>query len=551
MRSLSGRKSSAAISTPAKIARPPSSGVASRARPRSLISSTAPTRRARRATTGVSSAATANATRKRVERVALHPSAQRIAGRPARRRPATDGDPGRAIAACGQRPPDRRRRRGDAADRLQPTTRLARAYLARLRRPRRPRSSARAARARAPIAPSCSPSGAPPRGLAPSAAAAARAGGDLGAGRHAAACAALGGDATATRPGARGGDARVTTTRAATATRPDGSRRAAAAVGARAPVAADVGARRGRRDRARPHRAARGSAAARRYEVLPRLGRPPARACWSRSSCGPTRRATPARCASSRREAEALARLAHPVLVRGFDAVLDGRFPHLLIEHLEGPTLRDADRPRRRRCRSSSSLPLALHVARRAALPGRRGRVHLDVKPRQHRDGRAAAADRPQRRAHRRARAAGCGGRSAPTRYMAPEQCDAAARGRARPAGRRLRARRDAAPRGRGPPAVPAAERDARESRRPGGALPAARARRPSRSRRRVAAIGARPTRSLRRARAAAPPRPPGRGRAGAARSSPSLAALPRRMVRLGAPLAPSRPRTPRCAYSG
>jgi eukaryotic-like serine/threonine-protein kinase len=41
-----------------------------------------------------------------------------------------------------------------------------------------------------------------------------------------------------------------------------------------------------------------------------------------------------------RKEAEALARLAHPVLVRGFGAVLDGPYPHVLIEHLEGPTLR-------------------------------------------------------------------------------------------------------------------------------------------------------------------------------------------------------------------
>ena len=36
------------------------------------------------------------------------------------------------------------------------------------------------------------------------------------------------------------------------------------------------------------------------------------------------------------REGEALARLAHPVLVRGFDVVAGGRFPHLLMEHLEG-----------------------------------------------------------------------------------------------------------------------------------------------------------------------------------------------------------------------
>src|SRR5918997_384423 len=39
------------------------------------------------------------------------------------------------------------------------------------------------------------------------------------------------------------------------------------------------------------------------------------------------------------REAELLAVLAHPVVVRGFGAVLDGRFPHLVLEHLEGPTL--------------------------------------------------------------------------------------------------------------------------------------------------------------------------------------------------------------------
>ena len=53
-------------------------------------------------------------------------------------------------------------------------------------------------------------------------------------------------------------------------------------------------------------------------------------------------------------EAEALEALAHPVMVRGFDAVLDGEHPHLLIEHLEGPTLRRLHPPRRARCRSSS-----------------------------------------------------------------------------------------------------------------------------------------------------------------------------------------------------
>ena len=41
-----------------------------------------------------------------------------------------------------------------------------------------------------------------------------------------------------------------------------------------------------------------------------------------------------------REEAELLDRIAHPVIVRGFDAVLDGTYPHLMIEHLEGPSLR-------------------------------------------------------------------------------------------------------------------------------------------------------------------------------------------------------------------
>jgi eukaryotic-like serine/threonine-protein kinase len=81
-----------------------------------------------------------------------------------------------------------------------------------------------------------------------------------------------------------------------------------------------------------------------------------------------------------RREAEALALLAHPVIVRGFDAVLDGPHPHLLIEHLEGPTLR-------RVIKKGGSLPLqqvlplALHIASALHYVERERMVHLDVKP--------------------------------------------------------------------------------------------------------------------------------------------------------------------------
>jgi eukaryotic-like serine/threonine-protein kinase len=81
-----------------------------------------------------------------------------------------------------------------------------------------------------------------------------------------------------------------------------------------------------------------------------------------------------------REEAEALDALAHPVILRRFDAVLDGPLPHLLVEHLEGPTLR-------RLLKAEGTLtlqqllPLALHVAAGLHYMARTGWVHLDVKP--------------------------------------------------------------------------------------------------------------------------------------------------------------------------
>lgn len=80
------------------------------------------------------------------------------------------------------------------------------------------------------------------------------------------------------------------------------------------------------------------------------------------------------------READALAQLAHPVLVRGFGAVLDGAMPHVLIEHLEGPTLRRLIR-RGGPLPLEQLLPLALHVAAAIHYMANEGWVHLDVKP--------------------------------------------------------------------------------------------------------------------------------------------------------------------------
>ncbi len=81
-----------------------------------------------------------------------------------------------------------------------------------------------------------------------------------------------------------------------------------------------------------------------------------------------------------REEAEALERLAHPVLVRGFGAVLEGPYPHLLIEHLEGPTLRRLLR-RHGALGPDQLLPLAAHVAAALHYMAADGWVHLDVKP--------------------------------------------------------------------------------------------------------------------------------------------------------------------------
>jgi serine/threonine protein kinase len=79
-------------------------------------------------------------------------------------------------------------------------------------------------------------------------------------------------------------------------------------------------------------------------------------------------------------EAELLARLAHPIVVRGFGAVTDGRFPHLLLEHLEGPTLAElleAQGP----LALEQVLPLALHLASALHYLANERIAHLDVKP--------------------------------------------------------------------------------------------------------------------------------------------------------------------------
>lgn len=80
------------------------------------------------------------------------------------------------------------------------------------------------------------------------------------------------------------------------------------------------------------------------------------------------------------REVEALNALAHPTLVRSFDAVLGGPRPHVLIEHLEGPSLRRLIK-RDGAIPLEQLLPLAAHVAGALQYMAQAGYVHLDVKP--------------------------------------------------------------------------------------------------------------------------------------------------------------------------
>jgi eukaryotic-like serine/threonine-protein kinase len=125
---------------------------------------------------------------------------------------------------------------------------------------------------------------------------------------------------------------------------------------------------------------------------------------------------------SLRLEAEMLARLAHPVIVRGFGAVLDGPHPHLVIEHLEGPTLRRLIR-RGGPLPLEQLLPLALHVAAALHYMAGEGTVHLDVKPDN------IVMGIPPRLidlsvARTFDRAARLGGPLGTDPYMAPEQCN-------------------------------------------------------------------------------------------------------------------------------
>jgi serine/threonine protein kinase len=127
------------------------------------------------------------------------------------------------------------------------------------------------------------------------------------------------------------------------------------------------------------------------------------------------------------REAGALRRLQHPVLVRSFDAVLEGPHPHVLLEHLEGPTLSHLLR-RHGPLPLEQLLPVALHMASVLRYLEREGVVHLDIKP-----GNIIMGMPPRLIDLSLLRtideAAEISDRLGTDPYMAPEQCDPSALG--------------------------------------------------------------------------------------------------------------------------
>ena len=123
-----------------------------------------------------------------------------------------------------------------------------------------------------------------------------------------------------------------------------------------------------------------------------------------------------------RREADLLLRLNHPVVVRGFDAVVDGERPHTVMEHLEGSNLASLLR-RYGPLSLEQLLPLALQVASGVHYLGIEEVVHLDIKPRN------IIMGAPPRLidfsiARTFARAKRITGHVGTDLYMSPEQCD-------------------------------------------------------------------------------------------------------------------------------
>ena len=122
------------------------------------------------------------------------------------------------------------------------------------------------------------------------------------------------------------------------------------------------------------------------------------------------------------REAGLLSSLNHPVVVRGFDAVLDGERPHVVMEHLEGPNLASLIR-KFGPLPLEQLLPLTVQVCSAVSYLGSKEVVHLDIKPRNIIMGAPPRLiDLSVARSFKNA--SKITGHIGTDAYMAPEQCD-------------------------------------------------------------------------------------------------------------------------------
>jgi eukaryotic-like serine/threonine-protein kinase len=126
-------------------------------------------------------------------------------------------------------------------------------------------------------------------------------------------------------------------------------------------------------------------------------------------------------------EARLLERLRHPVIVRGFGAVLDGPRPHIVLEHLEGARLSSLIR-KQGRLEPEQLFPLGLQLASALHYLAGEDLVHLDVKPSNVIMG-APARLIDLSIARSLAELARVDYRIGTDPYMAPEQCDPRGRG--------------------------------------------------------------------------------------------------------------------------
>jgi serine/threonine protein kinase len=79
------------------------------------------------------------------------------------------------------------------------------------------------------------------------------------------------------------------------------------------------------------------------------------------------------------REARAMARLAHPNIVTVYESGEAGGLPYLLLEHVGGPTLRDAMRAKA--LSPAGALAVVRQVCEALEFAHRHGVVHRDIKP--------------------------------------------------------------------------------------------------------------------------------------------------------------------------